>query len=220
MFVVVNFDARDQFSWINVARDTIFRGVDVEPKIARANHLHDKHARETLERQRVDDAATTFFQGSDAAFSNWDVFFPGAFVQSYVHASECPTEWFKLSVSLDHFKEEAALDIDRLDFGNSCQHSVGFGIFEPSDGTKLNGTTHGDEERHFVDFHDVNTKNDLSVVFHNGGRNRHQAARSYLCGCCANGLAFEGPMFGPEYVFGIVNVLSSDIAIEDASFAG
>jgi hypothetical protein len=220
MFVVVNFDARDQFSWINVARDTIFRGVDVEPKIARANHLHDKHARETLERQRVDDASTTFFQGSDAAFGNGDVFFPGAFVQSNVHASECPAEGFELSVSLDHFEEESALDIYRLDFCNSRQHSVGFGIFEPSDGAKLNGTTHGNEERHFVDFHDVNTKNDFSVVFHNGGRNRHQAARLYLCGRCANSLAFEGPMFGPEHVFGIVNVLSSDIAIEDASFAG
>jgi hypothetical protein len=67
------------------------------------------------------------------------------------------TEGLKLPVSLDYFKQKSALDVYITNGRNVGQNCVGFCTFEPSDGSKLNGTTHGHQEWHFVDFHSVNT---------------------------------------------------------------
>ncbi len=80
VFVIINLDAGDELSGINVPRDSIFRRKNVQPEVASADHLDGKHGWEFLERKGVVDTSTPFFQGTDTTLDHGDMLFAGAFI--------------------------------------------------------------------------------------------------------------------------------------------
>jgi hypothetical protein len=182
VLIIINLDSGHEFSWVNVAGNTICRRVYVEPKVTGANHLYDEHCRESFEREGVPDATTSFLEGTDVLFSYWYMFLTGALVEFDPHTRECSTEGFKLTVSLDNFEEEATFNINLPNFGEVLQDRIRFGIFQPGYGSKFYCPTPSHKKRNLVDFHHINAQYDSLVLCHDCRRDRDQSTGSDLLG--------------------------------------
>ncbi len=194
-------------SRVDVSGDAIFGWKNIKPEVAGTDHLHNEHARQPFKRECVANATASLLQGADAALGHRDMFLTGAFVEGDTKIGEFATQGLKLAVGFKDFEQEPTLNVDIPNFFDICHDGVRFCIFEPGHGTKLDGTAHGHKKWHLVDFHDVNTEDDSSVLCHDCDGYRYEATSPYLVRCCSDSLAFQGPKVGSKDVFSIVNVL-------------
>ena len=77
MFQVIYFQAGDQFSRVDLTRDSITWGKHIQPEVL-AIHKMSSHENGNLgERKSVKCATATFLECADAALSLWDMLSSG-----------------------------------------------------------------------------------------------------------------------------------------------
>ena len=141
-------------------RDTIISWKGVEPKHSVFNHVNQHESGDIFEGHGAVSGTGAFFYGTDASFDVGDMLISSSCVEHW----KMGTDGLEFMVSKDSGHRKSSLAIDFYDALGFLNNSGDVPVRQSFDSDKLQIAGDGDEERNFVDKHDVNTQRDVGMI--------------------------------------------------------